>query len=388
MAQQESRTDELIASLRGRYDVIADACEPVFRERPTMEHVLLLLFLVTGIYMYWGAREFSRAAGEFPRLMAGLTALLAFLILARNYLNVVAPILLAGLGVHSLYVGSMAFLEDGGGLFRLAFGVGLLIAVIWFREDLITTAEEFVAEPMQVLGEEDILISDEERDELSEEQRRERGEETEAEERTGAGSGHEQETSDTDAGLDDDEGEVTATADDHATDEGEVTATADDHATDEGEVTATDDEEVTTTDDEEGSSGAMYTYDIDDPKGPVVTGLLCLGYMVLAFTIGMLYATPLFVIAWALWVRMDLLRTVGLTLLAFVCAFLFYDLIQSDISEGWLTGWEPTPPDELLEPVTDAVRDALSPVLGWLSDLLVMSHSVLAEVVALGVVPG
>ncbi len=360
MAQQESRTDELIASLRGRYDVIADACEPVFRERPTMEHVLLLLFLVTGIYMYWGAREFSRAAGEFPRLMAGLTALLAFLILARNYLNVVAPILLAGLGVHSLYVGSMAFLEDGGGLFRLAFGVGLLIAVIWFREDLITTAEEFVAEPMQVLGEEDILISDEERDELSEEQRRERGEETEAEERTGAGSGHEQETSDTDAGLDDDE----------------------------GEVIPTDDEEVTTTDDEEGSSGAMYTYDIDDPKGPVVTGLLCLGYMVLAFTIGMLYATPLFVIAWALWVRMDLLRTVGLTLLAFVCAFLFYDLIQSDISEGWLTGWEPTPPDELLEPVTDAVRDALSPVLGWLSDLLVMSHSVLAEVVALGVVPG
>jgi len=57
----------------------------VLRERPTMEHVLLLLFLVVGSYMFWEAREFSPAAAEFPRLMAGATAVLAFLILVRNY---------------------------------------------------------------------------------------------------------------------------------------------------------------------------------------------------------------------------------------------------------------------------------------------------------------
>ena len=272
MVQEESTTDELLTRLRAGLRVLGDAIEPVLRERPTMEHVLLVLFLVTGVYMYLGAREFSAAAAEFPRLMAGATAILSFLILVRNYLNVVAPLMAVGLGGYAAYTGGMAFLADDGGLFRIVAGVGLLVAAIGFRQQLVSGAESFIAEPMQVLGEDDLIGDDEE----------EEAEETEEAER-------------------------------------------------------------------EEDSGAMYVYEIDDPKGPVVMGLLCVGYMVLTFAIGMLYATPVFVMAWTLWVGMDFGRAAALTGIGLGCSYLFYEFIQSDISEGWLTDWRPTPPDELLQ---------------------------------------
>lgn len=265
MAQDESTVDGAQRELPPALESILDVGEKVLRERPTMEHVLLLLFFVTGVYMYWGAREFSETAAEFPQLMAGATAILSFLILARNYLTVVAPVLLAGLGAYWLYTGGTAFMEDGGGLFRLVVGALLLIGSIAFRERVGQEAESFVAEPMQILGDEDV-----------------------------------------DVPADEEEPE------------------------------------------DEADSGAMYVYEIDDPKGPVVTGVLCIGYMVLTFAIGMLYATPIFVAAWALWARMDVIRAAALVLVSFVTAYLFYDIIQSDVSEGWLTGWEPTPPDELI----------------------------------------
>ncbi|MFP9190364.1 hypothetical protein ACLI4Q_01690 [Natrialbaceae archaeon A-CW1-1] len=249
---------------------VSKVLEKVLREPPTMEHVLLVLFLVTGVYMYVGAANFSPAAAEFPRRIAAATALLSFLILARNYLRIVAPVVTVALGLYALYIGANAFTEDGSGVVWLALGIALLCIGIVFRNYIGESAESFVAEPMQVLGEEDI-IEDDEDDDQSDEQ-------AETEE-----------------------------------------------------------------------SGAMYVYDIDDPKGPVVTGILCIGYMLLTFTIGMLYATPLFVIAWTLWVKMDRAKAVALVLISFVCAYLFYELIQSDIAEGWVTGFEPPPPDVLLE---------------------------------------
>ncbi len=275
MAQDESTVDVAQSRVRPAFEAALDVGERVLRERPTMEHVLLLLFFVTGVYMYWGAREFSETAAEFPQLMAGATAILSFLILARNYLRLVAPILLAGLGVYALYTGGTAFVDDGGGLFRIVVGVLLFVGGVAFRERVGESAESFVAEPMQVLGEQDLDVPG--------------GDET----------------------------------------------------------------------DEEADSGAMYVYEIDDPKGPVVTGVLCIGYMLLTFTIGMLYATPIFVAAWALWVRMDVIRATVLVVLSLLIAYLFYDIIQSDISEGWWTGWQPTPPDELIG-LSVYVVDALS----------------------------
>ena len=284
MPEDESTTDELIARTQVLLAGLGDTIEPVLRERPTMEHVLLVLFLSAGTYMYWGAREFSDAAAEFPRIMAAGTAILAFLILVRNYLHAVVPVVAAALGGYTLYTGGTTFLAGEGGILRIVVGAGLILAVIGFREQLVAVSESFIAEPMQVLGEDD-LIGD-----------------------------------------------------------------AEDDAPD-AEAEETD-------------SGAMYVYEIDDPKGPVVTGLLCLGYMGLTFAIGMLYATPVFVAVWALWARMDLARGAALTGLGLLCSYLFYDLIQSDISEGWLTGWEPTPPDDLyaqhVEPIVPLTLDVAS----------------------------
>ncbi|MDG5817908.1 hypothetical protein [Natronococcus sp. A-GB7] len=260
--------------------------ETVLGERPTMEHVLLVLFLVVGVYMYQGASEFAPDAQTFPRLMAGGTAVLAFLLLARNHLTVVAPLVGAGLGAYLAYDGATTFLADGGGLVSLVAGVGLLVAVVGFRERFGEAVESFVAEPMQVMGDKETTEAP-------------TADETEREE--------------------------------PPADEADPEAAADQ-----------------TSSDEESESAAMYVYEIDDPKGPVVTGLLCVGYMLLTFTIGMLYATPIFVIAWTLWVRMNVIRAVALTVLSFVTAYLFYDLIQDDIAEGWLTGWELPAPDDLL----------------------------------------
>lgn len=177
-----------------------------------MEHVLLVLFLSVGIYMYAGAGEFAADAATFPQLLAGTTVALSVLLLARNHLP--GPI------------------------------------------------RSFVAEPMQVLGEDDM---------------------------------------DTPEEANGDGGKRTESA-------------------------------------ETGASGG-YTYDIDDPRGPAVTGVLCVLYMGLTFVIGMLYATPIFVAAYALWARMDLPRTGALTVLSFATAYAFYTLISGDIAVGWYTGW-------------------------------------------------
>ena len=298
MSQDESTTDELLARMYTVQQRIADLIEPVLRERPTMEHVLLVLFFTAGVYMYVGARDFSPTAAEFPQIMAGLTAILSFLILVRNYLNAVVPVLAVVLGGYTLYTGGTEFLAGEGGFVRLAIGAGLIVAFVAFRAQLVDVSKSFIAEPMQVLGEDD-LIGDDESDDADQTD---------------------------DAGQTDDDG----TIDDGPDDE------------------------------DESDSGAMYVYDIDDPKGPVVTAALCLGYMGLTFAIGMLYATPVFVAAWALWARMDFPRGATLTGLGLLCSYLFYDVIQSDISEGWLTGWQPTPPDVLH---AEYVNPLVQPVL-------------------------
>ncbi|MFC6904283.1 tripartite tricarboxylate transporter TctB family protein [Halalkalicoccus tibetensis] len=181
-------------------------------ERPTMEHVLLVLFLGVGVYMYVGASEFASDAATFPRLLAGATVVFSVLLLARNYLP--GPI------------------------------------------------RSFVAEPMQVLGE----------------------------------------------------------------DEMDATEGADGEGSEPAESAET------------GASGG-YTYDIDDPRGPAVTGALCVLYMGLTFVVGMLYATPIFVAAYAIWARMELPRAGALTVLSFATAYAFYALISGDIAIGWYTGW-------------------------------------------------
>ncbi|OIB55861.1 tripartite tricarboxylate transporter TctB family protein [Natrialba sp. SSL1] len=196
---------------------LSDAGEVVFRERGTMEHVLLLCFLVAASYMFWGASEFTASAATFPRLTAGATIVLSLLLLGRNYLP--GPL------------------------------------------------RRFVAEPAQLLG------------------------------------------------ADEDDGDGDTDAD-----------------------TDTDDQSA-----EEPTAGA-YTYDIDDPWGPAVTAGLCVLYLGLTFTIGMLYATPIFVALFAWWAGIDRRRSIALVGVGFLTALVFYLVIAPEIAVGWYTGWEPPAP--------------------------------------------
>jgi len=250
--------------------------ERVLGERPTMEHVLLVLFLLVGIYMYVGADEFSSAAQTFPQMLAGATIVLSVLLLARNYLGVAAPLVAAIAGAYLVYTGATELLADEGGIPSLVVGAALVVGALVFRERLGTATRTFIAEPMQMLGDEDLQKGLPESDEP------------------------------------DPEPEA-----------------------------------------EEADSGAMYVYDIDDWRGPVVTGVLCIGYMLLTYMIGMLYATPLFVAAWTVWARMDVGRAAALIGLSFVTAYGFYDVITDDIAQGWLTGWEPMPPDDIIGAIAD-----------------------------------
>ena len=235
--------------------LLGDAGEVVLRERPTMEHVLLVLFLVVGAYMYHGATEFSPDAATFPRLTAGVTVVLSALLLVRNYLP--GP-------VRSL-----------------------------------------VAEPMQVLGGDDV----------GEDNVGGRNDDGPTE------AGGRNDDGPTEAGGRNDDGPTDVEIDDDP-DAAELATAAD----------ADDDAMAETT-------AATYTYDIDDPRGPAITSALCVVYVGLTFTIGMLYATPIFVALYALWVRMRWHRALVLIAVGFGIAYAFFLLVTPEIAVGWYTGW-------------------------------------------------
>ncbi|MDQ2049579.1 tripartite tricarboxylate transporter TctB family protein [Natronolimnohabitans sp. A-GB9] len=199
----------LSRTLRDAISALADVGEIVLRERPTMEHVLLVIFFVTGAYMFWGAREFSAGAAIFPRLTAGATVVLSALLLARNYLP--EPI------------------------------------------------RSVVSSPTQMVSTGDV----------------------------------------------------------------------------EEDVAASDDEQA----DSDRESAGTYTYDIDDPRGPAVVGVLSVVYMVLTFTIGMLYATPIFVALYALWADISWPKATALVASSFGIAYVFFLLVTPEVAVGWYTEW-------------------------------------------------
>ena len=269
MDQEHTPLDELRHRIDPVLTKVVDGGERLLGERPTMEHVLLVLFLVVGVYMYRGASEFSPAAQTFPQMMSGATIVFSLLLLARNYLQTVGPLLAAVLGAYLVYDGGMTFLDTGDGLLYLISGTVLLVAAIGFRERFGSAVESFVAEPVQVMG-----------------------------------------------------------------------------GNDEPSVRQAETDDESEPDESDSDSSAMYSYDIDDPRGPVFTGALCALYMLLTFSIGMLYATPIFVALWTIWVRMEKIRAVAITVLSFVIAILFYEFVEGEIATGWLTGWQlPTPTD-------------------------------------------
>ena len=86
-------------------------------------------------------------------------------------------------------------------------------------------------------------------------------------------------------------------------------------------------------------AGGGYTYDIDDPWGPAVVGGLCVLYTALTFTIGMLYATPIFVALYAVWAGISPPKAAGLVVVSFAIAYAFFLVVAPEIAVGWHTGW-------------------------------------------------
>jgi hypothetical protein len=79
----------------------------------------------------------------------------------------------------------------------------------------------------------------------------------------------------------------------------------------------------------------------DDEKGTVqygaaITGGLCVGYLVTSYLFGMLWMTPLFVFAYTYWTRQPWLYIIGLSVLSFAIAFLFYWVLLLPVDMGLL----------------------------------------------------
>ena len=86
--------------------------------------------------------------------------------------------------------------------------------------------------------------------------------------------------------------------------------------------------------------------DVEEPpagdvtsRGSLITGGLCVAYLLASYAVGMLWATPLFVVIYTVWTGQRWAAVIGLTLLSFVLAYLFYDVLNLDIASGWIHEW-------------------------------------------------
>ncbi len=101
---------------------------------------------------------------------------------------------------------------------------------------------------------------------------------------------------------------------------------------DEVEVFETGTDEYEPEDDGEPADEGDPTESIQN--GASVTGALCVGYLVGSYLVGMLWVTPLFVFAYTVWRDRPRYAIVGLTVLSFVIAFVFYWVLNLPIEEG------------------------------------------------------
>ncbi|WP_436348505.1 tripartite tricarboxylate transporter TctB family protein [Natronorubrum sp. FCH18a] len=75
-------------------------------------------------------------------------------------------------------------------------------------------------------------------------------------------------------------------------------------------------------------------YPIDNS---VFTALSMLGYIVLGYAIGLLWATPIFIAFYCWWFQKPWYLTLGLSVTGFVVGYAFWDLLYLPIDQGVLT---------------------------------------------------
>lgn len=74
-------------------------------------------------------------------------------------------------------------------------------------------------------------------------------------------------------------------------------------------------------------------------RGSLITGGLCVAYLLASYAIGMLWATPVFVVVYTVWTGQRWAAVVGLTILSFALAYVFYDVLNLNIASGWVHEW-------------------------------------------------
>lgn len=93
---------------------------------------------------------------------------------------------------------------------------------------------------------------------------------------------------------------------------------------------------------EETDSGPEGISTVDRPlHDSVFTTLAVVGYAAVGFAIGLLWATPLFVVAYAWWFRIDLLRSAALTVIGFGIAYSFMVVLNVPMDAGAYFGGAP-----------------------------------------------
>lgn len=107
-------------------------------------------------------------------------------------------------------------------------------------------------------------------------------------------------------------------------------------------------EEVETTPEEPETDPDAIGEDAEEPadedasvsdRKSLLTGGLCVAYLLASYAIGMLWATPLFVVVYTVWSGQRWAAVIGLAVLSFVLAYLFYDVLNLDIASGWIHEW-------------------------------------------------
>ena len=83
----------------------------------------------------------------------------------------------------------------------------------------------------------------------------------------------------------------------------------------------------------ESETGSVSTVDrsIHDS---IFTSLAVVGYALLGYAVGLIWASPLFVVVYARWYRIDWLRTVALAVIGFVIAYSFMVVLNVPMDAG------------------------------------------------------
>lgn len=103
------------------------------------------------------------------------------------------------------------------------------------------------------------------------------------------------------------------------------------------DITERQEEATRRTQTETGDDGSTDISIVDRPvHDSFFTALVTIGYGLLAYTIGIFLATPIFIVVYARWFKLSWVTTAGLTVFSVVLAYAFFSVIGVPLDRGEL----------------------------------------------------